>query len=74
MVRFGVLPCLVGSVNHPILGDQVLWLGRWWSTELSGSRGCFHSEDVLFEETLLDELFQVLQEGPLVDGLCPLQS
>ena len=31
-------------------------------------------KDVLFEEALLDELFQVLSEGPAVDDLDPLQS
>jgi len=35
--------------------------------ELSGSEGCFRSEDILFEEVLLDQLSQVLLEGPAVD-------
>jgi len=60
-----------GSINHFVLGDQVLW-DRRWSIEISESRGCFESEDVLFEETLLDELFQILKEGPLMDGLVSL--
>ena len=60
-----------GSINHFVLGDQVLW-DRRWSIERSESRGCFESEDVLFEETLLDELFQILKEGPLMDGLVSL--
>ena len=34
---------------------------------MSGSRGYFESEDVLFEEILLD--IQILLEGPTVDGL-----
>ena len=34
--------------------------------------GCFGSEDVLFEKTLLDELFQILLEGPTVDDLVSL--
>jgi len=47
----------VGSVNHLVLGDQVLWLGRRWIIELSRFGGYFGCEDVLFEETLSDELF-----------------
>ena len=50
----------------------MLWLDRRWSIELSGSGGCFGGEDVLFEETLLDELLQVLPEGPVMDGLVSL--
>jgi len=47
-------------------------LSRQWSAELSGSGGYFRSKNVLFEEALLDELFQVLSEGPVVDGLVSL--
>jgi len=39
---------------------------------MSGFGGYFGSKDVLFEEILVDELFQVLLEGPTVDGLVPL--
>ena len=49
-----------------------MWLGRWWSIELSISRDYFESEDVLFEEILLDELFQVLLKGLTVDDLVSL--
>ena len=45
----------VKSLNYFVLDDQMLWLGRWWSVELSGSESCFESDDVLFEEALLDE-------------------
>jgi len=45
----------------------VLWLDKRWNIDLSGSRGYFESEDVLFEEILLD--IQILLEGPTVDGL-----
>jgi len=62
----------VGSIIHFILSDQVLWLVRRWRIELSGSGDCFGSEDVLFEETLLDKLFQVLPEGPAMDSLLSL--
>jgi len=33
------------------------------------SENCLESEDVLFEEALLDELFQVPSEAPTIDGL-----
>jgi len=36
------------------------------------SRSCFESEDIFFEEVLLDELFQVLSEGPAMNGLVSL--
>ena len=35
------------------------------------SGNCFGSEDVLFEEALLDKLFQVPSEGPTGNGLVP---
>ena len=54
-----------------MLGDQVLWLGRWKAC-LSGSGGCFECENVLFEKILLDKLFQVFPEGPTVDDLVSL--
>ena len=57
----------VRSLGYFVLDDKVLWLGRW-SACLSGFRGCFESKDVLFEKVLLDEFFQVLPEGPAVDG------
>jgi len=37
-----------------------------WLTE-----NCFGSEDVLFEEALVNEFFQVPSEGPAVDDLVP---
>ena len=46
----------VKSPNCFVLGEHVLWLDRRWSVELSGSGRCFKSKDVLFKETLLDEL------------------
>ena len=52
----------------------MLWLGRWWSIELSISRDYFESEDVLFEEILLDELFQILPKGPEVNDLVSLAA
>jgi len=61
-----------GPINRFVLGDQVLWLDRRWSIGLSGSKGYFGSEDVHFEETLLDELFHVLPEGPTMHGLMSL--
>jgi len=48
------------------------------SRSVPGKTGCcpprnhLGSEDVLLEETLLDELFQVSLRGPAVDGLVPL--
>jgi len=36
---------------------------------LSGSGGYFGSKYVLFEKILLDELFQILPEGPSVNDL-----
>ena len=59
------------SLNCFVLEDQLLWLDRRQGVTLSGSEGCFESEDVLFEEALLDELFQIPSEGMV---LCPLQS
>ena len=75
IVGIRVLSCLMKSPNCFVLGDQMLWLGRWRSIKLSRSRGCFGSEDVLFEKALLDELFQVLPQGSAVDGhVCLLLS
>ena len=39
----------VRSVNRLVMSDQVEWLSRRWSIELSGFGSCFGSEDVLFE-------------------------
>ena len=52
MVGIRVLPCLLGTWNH-LIALWCDWVDRW----LSGSEGYFGSEDVLLEETLLDELF-----------------
>ena len=56
------------SVDHLVVSNQVLLLRRlcFW---LSGN--CLGSEDVLFEEALLDELFQVPLEGPTIDSFMP---
>ena len=62
----------VESVNHLVLGDQVLWLGRRWSIGMSGSGGCFGSKDILFENNFLDELFQVFSDCSAMDGLVSL--
>jgi len=35
------------------------------------SENCFGSEDILFEEVLLDELFQIPSEGPTMVDLVP---
>ena len=61
----------VGSFDCFVLDDQVLWLDRW-SAWLSGSEGCFRNKDALFEEVLLDELFQILSEGLAMDSLVSL--
>ena len=50
----------------------MLWLGRRWRVELSGSKGYFSSEDVLFEKTLLVEPFSVLPEGLAMDSFVSL--
>jgi len=44
-------------------------MDRQWRVKLSGFGGCFESEDVLFEEILLDKPFHVLPEGPSMDNL-----
>ena len=59
-------------INRFVLGDQVLWLDRRWSIELFRSGGYFGSEDILFKDNLLDELFQVFSEGLIIDGLLSL--
>ena len=38
----------VGSINHFVLSDQILWLDRQWSIELFVFGGCFGIKDVLF--------------------------
>ena len=63
-----------GAINSFILGDKVLWLYRRWSIKLSGSGGCYGSEDVLFEETLLDELSRYFRRAQRWMVLCLLQS
>ena len=57
------------SVDHPVLSDHVLFLGRWG---VRPPRNHLRSEDILLEEVLLDELYQVSLEGPAMDGLVPL--
>ena len=57
------------SVDHPVLSDHVMFLER---RGVRRPRNRLGSEDVLFEEALLDELFQVSSEGPAMDGLVPL--
>ena len=62
MIRIRVPPCLLKTWNHSIALYLVFrccgWIGG--GVKLSGSRVCFGIEDVLFEEELVDELFQVL--------------
>ena len=58
------------SVHHPVLNDCALLLGR---RGVRLSRNCLRDEDVLLEEALLDELFQISLEGPTMDGLVSLQ-
>jgi len=62
------LPGVVWSIDRLVLGDQMLWLGRLC---LRLSEICFGCENIFFEEDQLNELFQVLSEGPTVDGLVP---
>jgi len=57
------------SVDRPVLSDRVLFLERG-GVRLSRNR--LESEDVLLEEGLLDEVFQVSSESPAVDSLVPL--
>ena len=45
-----------------------------WSVELFRSRGCFRSENVLFEETILDKIFQILLEGSTINSLVSLAA
>ena len=61
----------VRSLNCVVLGDQVSRLVRW-SVWLFGFGGCFRSKDVLFEEALLDELFQILLDVIVVDSFMSL--
>ena len=57
------------SVNHPILGDRLLFLGRRGIRLL---RNRLESEDVLLEEALLDKLLQISSESTTMDGMVPL--
>ena len=51
-------------VDRSVLSDRVLLLGRWG----------LGSEDIFFEEVLLEEFFQISSEGLSMNGLVPLQS
>jgi len=57
------------SVDHPVLSDAFLLMKRW---DILLPRNCLGSEDMLLEEALLDDLFQIFSEGSLMDGLVPL--
>ena len=60
------------SVNLLVLANQVL---LWRRLSVWLSENCFGSEDVLFEEALLDKFFQVHLEGAIVDTVwCLLES
>ena len=50
----------------------MLGLERRWSAWLSRSRDYFGCEDILLEEALSDEFFQVPLEARAMDGLVPL--
>ena len=59
---------VVWLIDRLVLGDQMMWLRRLC---VQGSGCCFGRGDIFFEDALLNELFQVLSEGPTVDGLVP---
>ena len=52
-------------MDRPVLNDHVLILGRG----VHLSRNYLGGEDVLLEEALLDELFQISSEGLTMNGL-----
>ena len=53
------------SVDRLVLGDQVL-LPRRLCIQMS--ENCLMSDNVLFEEAMLDELFQVPSKSPTMAG------
>jgi len=57
------------SIDRPVLSNRVLFLGR---RGVRPPRNRLGSEDVLLEEGLLDEFYQVSSKVPTVDGLVPL--
>ena len=57
------------SVDRRVLSDQVLLLGRWGVRLL---QNCLGHKDVLLEEALLDEFFQISLEGQAMDDLVSL--
>ena len=61
----------IRALDCLILGDRILWFERRPSAWLSKSGDCFGYEDILLEEALADELFQVPSEAPKLDGLVP---
>ena len=62
----------IRSLNHFVLSDCVLWLGRRQNTRLSRFDSCFRSQDVFFEEAQADDLFQIFPGASTVDSLVPL--
>ena len=50
----------------------MLWLERRQSARLSGSGDCFGCEDILLEEALEDEFFQISLEALTMDDFVPL--
>ena len=59
---------VVWSIDRLVLSDQMFFPIR---LSVCLPKTCFESMDVLFEEALLDELFNVPLEGPTMDGLVP---
>ena len=59
------------SLNCFVLGDHILRLGRRRSARLSRSGGRFGGKDIFFKKALVDELFQVFLEAPVLDGFVP---
>jgi len=57
------------SVDRLVLSELVLLLGRRGIHLLWN---CLWGEDVILEEALLDELFQISSKGPAIDGLMSL--
>jgi len=62
----------IRSFNRFVLSDCVLWLGRRRSAQLFKSDSSFGSENVFFEKTIADELFQLLLEVSTLDNFVPL--
>ena len=67
MVGIRILPCLLEMWNHSIALNGMIICCGWIG---DGPLSCpdLKVAYVLFEENLLDELFQVLSEDPTVDG------